>query len=215
MSVFTLRSAMTPHRSWVIAIGLSLAFALAWQVVDHLPTAGDEAGFFSHVIEQTDAMPDIHLHDDFEVLHTLDEFHGKVVVLVIGSAQCDNDCTVALRRVATMRRDLGSAASHLQLIFASLATASPIAFQPYVRHFDDSIIALHASDALAIDLMRKRFSALRQRPSANATTSEAEAFGRQAAIYVFDADGRLRLELPDSETTDAMGSDVRRLIDGR
>lgn len=215
MSVVTSPSAMTPHRSWVITIGLFLACVFAWRAIGHLPTVDDQAGFFSHVMDPTDAMPNIRLHDDREAVHTLDEFHGKVVVLVVGSVQCENDCTIALRRAATMRRDLGDAAQHLQLIFASLATASPVAFQPYVRHFDDSIIALHASDARAMDLMRERFSALRHHPSAAATTSEAEAFGNQAAMYVFDAEGRLRLELPDSETTDAMGSDVRRLIDGR
>lgn len=212
MSTFPLRSAVTPHRAWIIAIALLLLCAASWRAIDQMnQVPAHETGFFSHELAPV-TLPDIRLHDDREVAHTLADFRGKVVVMVIGAADCEtHDCTVALNRAATLRRDLGAAADHIAVVFASLASRSPVALDRYVRNFDDSFIGLHASDDNATRQMIERFQADRQTTSHAAT--QADSYSNSAAIYVFDTAGHLRLEVPDSETTDAMGSDVRRLIE--
>ncbi len=212
MSTLSLRSAVTPQRAWIIAIALLLVCAASWRAIDRMNQApAHEGGFFSHELAPV-TLPDIRLHDDREIAHTLADFRGKVVVMIVGAADCEvHDCTVALNRAATLRRDLGTAADHIAVIFASLASKSPVALDRYVRNFDDTFIGLHASDDNATRQMVERFEADRQSTSHAAT--QADSYSGSAAIFVFDSAGHLRLEVPDNETTDAMGSDVRRLIE--
>jgi protein SCO1/2 len=142
---------------------------------------------------------------------TLADFKGKVVVLFFGYTQCPDVCPTTMAEMAAVMKELGPAASEVQVLFVTLDPERDTQelLAAYVPAFD------------------KRFIGLRGTPEQTAATAKefkvfvAKVPGKEpgsytvdhtAGSYVFDRDGRVRLFLRHGQGPAPIVHDLRQLL---
>jgi protein SCO1/2 len=142
---------------------------------------------------------------------TLADFKGKVVVLFFGYTQCPDVCPTTMAEMAAVMKELGPAASEVQVLFVTLDP-------------ERDTQQLLASYVPAFD---KRFLGLRGTPEQTAATAKefkvfvAKVPGKEpgsytvdhtAGSYVFDKEGRVRLFLRHGQGPAPIVHDLRQLL---
>jgi len=142
---------------------------------------------------------------------SLADFRGKVVVVFFGYTQCPDVCPTTLATMAEVVKQLGDAASRVQVIFVTVDPErdTPAVLTPYVKAFDPSFIALRGS-VEQIDIVRKEFRVIVQRNKGAAPDSYT--IDHTAASYVIGVDGRLRLYIRHDTPAADIASDLRLLL---
>ncbi len=152
----------------------------------------------------------LRLEDPSGKVHTLADFRGKVVAVIFGYTQCPDVCPTTLADYAKAMKLLGAEASRVQVLFVTVDPKrdTPALLSEYVSAFDP------------------RFMALRGDPGATARTTDdfhvyvAEREGKTpdtytvdhtAQVFVFDAQGRLRLMIAPGTSPADIASDLRTL----
>ena len=138
-------------------------------------------------------------------------FVGKVTLVYFGYTHCPDVCPQTLAKLSEVTRQLGKAASHMQILFVSVDPArdTPSVMHEYVDAFD----ARHDIRLTGSDNELKRL-AQRYRVAYQAAAPQPDGsydVTHSSAIYIFDAQEHARLIGTDSDPVDAFVHDLREL----
>jgi protein SCO1/2 len=123
---------------------------------------------------------------------TLAEFHGKVVIVFFGFAQCPDVCPTTLAEIAEVRTKLGADGAKVQPVFVTVDPErdTPAVLKEYVKPFGSDIVALRGTleETQAAARSFKVFFA--KNPG---KTEGSYTIDHTAGSYVFDKKGKVRL----------------------
>lgn len=166
-----------------------------------------------HAIDITGAAwgHDFHLTDHLGRPRSLGDFKGQVVLIFFGYTHCPDMCPTTLAQLAQLRAKLGQDAPRVQGLFVTLDPKrdTPAVLAQYVPAFDASFLGLYADEKTTAEVTRDFkifFSPQKPDPQGHYTVDHS------GGVFVFDAQGRLRLMLRPGSTVDEMAADVKRLI---
>ena len=141
----------------------------------------------------------------------LTDFRGKVVVVSFGFTHCPDVCPATLADLASARKQLGSDASQVQVLFVTVDPKRDSAelLKQYVPAFDPTFIGLRGDEA-ATERAKKDFHVFsEERPT---KPGEAYTVDHSAQMYVIDRAGRMRLLWNPGTLPAVMVSDLRILL---
>ncbi|HMQ30800.1 MAG TPA: SCO family protein [Chloroflexaceae bacterium] len=163
------------------------------------------------VLDPPSPAPDFTLTDEQGQPFTLSEQRGKVVVLFFGFTSCPDICPAELSNLAAATRQLGDAASDVQVALVSLDperdTSERLA--QYVGAFDPSFKGLRGDAAALAPVARDYgvFYEKRELPgSALGYTIDHSGY-----VYVIDKAGRWREVIANGAPVADLVSDLRAL----
>lgn len=160
-------------------------------------------------------LPDLtfNLTDDTGKPATGASFAGQTTLVYFGYTHCPDVCPETLARLIQVLQKLGPDARNTRIAFITVDPARDTApvLHEYVRAFDaDHAVGLTGSDA-AIERLAKRYRVAYQVEQRDA--KGAYEVTHSSAVYIFDSHGHARLLATESDSTDAIAGDVRRVID--
>lgn len=143
---------------------------------------------------------------------TLEDFHGRVVVLFFGYTSCPDVCPTTLTRLAEVMKRLTSRSTQVQVLFVSLDPERDTAarLRDFVPWFGPSFLGLYGDPAQTAAAARefRIFSARKE-----VGGGMGYVLDHSAGVYAFDPAGRLRLYFRDSATVEEIAADLGRLLD--
>lgn len=133
-----------------------------------------------------------HLQDVDGNARTLQDYHGKVLLVIFGYTQCPDVCPTSLARAADIRRELGERGNRLQVLFVSVDPErdTPEILRAYTSAFDPTFVALRGTDAQTAEAAKAYGVFYRKVP-----TSTSYTMDHSALHYVVDAAGKVRFAL--------------------
>ena len=140
----------------------------------------------------------------------LEDFRGKVVILVFGYTNCPDVCPTTLSDLANLRRGLGPSAGDVQVLFVTLDPArdtGPV-LQRYVSAFDPTFIGLRG-DAGATAKTANDFRIIFQKESG--PSADKYSVYHMSGSYVFDRTGKARLFVPTAKPK-LLTADIKTLL---
>ena len=123
---------------------------------------------------------------------TLDDFSGKVVVLIFGYTQCPDVCPSTMLELVEVKKLLGADGDKLQALFVTLDPErdTPELLRAYMTNFDPTFIALRPTPEQLSALTKAFKIYFKKVPGAGANNYTLD---HSAGSYVFDTQGHLRL----------------------
>ncbi|MES2771929.1 MAG: SCO family protein [Pseudomonadota bacterium] len=153
------------------------------------------------------------LTDHHGAPRTLADFQGKAVILFFGYTACPDICPSTLTRFAAVRKQLGSDASKIQVLFVTLDPARDTQerLAAYVPWFDSSFIGLYGDEAKT-KAVASEFNIFYAKQDTG--SAAGYALDHTAGAYAFDPAGRIRLYIKDDASIDSISSDLKNLLAG-
>lgn len=148
-------------------------------------------------------------------LRRLDEFRGKIVVVFFGFTSCPDVCPTTLATLAGAMNKLVADAGAIQVIMITVDPArdSRKVVSQYVTSFDPGFIGL-VPDEEALGRVAGQFKVFVNRNKPN--NKGFYTVDHSTSSFVFDRQGRIRLLVPHTFTSDDWAADLRVLLhDGR
>jgi protein SCO1 len=144
---------------------------------------------------------------------TLDDFKGRVVVVFFGFTQCPDVCPTTLAELAQIRQSLGPDGERLQGIFVTVDPERDTAelIGAYVGNFDPSFVALRG-DLEQTRAVAREFKVYFAKVPGR--TDGQYTIDHTAGLYVFDAQGRIRLFIRHGTPATAIAADLKRILAG-
>jgi len=156
------------------------------------------------------AAPDFALQgsDGSEV--SLAPHRGKVVLLTFGFTHCAAVCPTTLATLAQARKQLGTKADAVQVIFVTVDPARDDADQmrEYLAAFDPSFIGATGDPAVLADV-RQSYGV----SAAREGSGPDYAMAHTSSIFLIDRDGKLRAMMPFGRDAADFVHDVEMLLD--
>ncbi|HEX9275295.1 MAG TPA: SCO family protein [Casimicrobiaceae bacterium] len=154
---------------------------------------------------------DFHLVDPSGAPRSLADYRGKVVMLFFGYTNCPDECPTTLAKMAQAVDRLGADGQRVQGLFVTVDPArdSPAVLARYVPAFHPTFVGLSA-DAATTAATVKDFKLV-----AEAQKADDRGFytvDHTSGIFVFDAQGRLRVFMGAKIWVDAMVHDLKLLL---
>src|SRR6266498_2853377 len=154
---------------------------------------------------------DFHLFDPAGAPRSLADYRGKVVMLFFGYTNCPDECPATLAKMAQAVDRLGTDGRRVQGLFVTVDPArdTRAVLAKYVPAFHPTFVGLAADEATTAAMV-KDFKVL-------AEPKKADDHGdytvdHSSGIFVFDAQGRLRLFMGPKIWIDAMVHDLKLLL---
>ncbi len=129
--------------------------------------------------------------------------HGKFVLLYFGYSHCTNECPAAMALMTQARRQLGSQADQVQVVFVATDPPrdTPQAMGEFVDRYDPSFVgATGTKDQLASVW------------SSYGVAVEDGGATHSDYIYVVDPSGNLRMTYSQPITAEQISADLKRLL---
>ncbi|HVF64185.1 MAG TPA: SCO family protein [Casimicrobiaceae bacterium] len=141
----------------------------------------------------------------------LADFRGKVVAIFFGFTHCPDVCPTALANLAQAKRRLGADGERVQGIFITIDPErdTPELLSRYVPAFDPTFVGL-SGDAAATERVAKEFKIVHRKSPGK--TPGTYTMDHSAGMFVFDAQGRLRLFVSHGQSADDLAHDLRELL---
>ena len=142
---------------------------------------------------------------------SLEDFHGKLVLLFFGFTHCPDVCPTTLVNAAEVRKQLGADGKRLQVVFVTVDPErdTPEVLSKYVPAFDPSFIALRG-DAEQTSKAAREFKVFYQKvPNRDGTSYSVD---HTAASYILDTEGQLRLFVRYTQPVEEIVADIRQLL---
>ena len=133
--------------------------------------------------------PSFTLVDTQGMQRTLGDYRQHVVVIFFGFMHCPDVCPAGLLKLAQVMKQLGPAATKVQVLFITLDPErdTPAALKSYVSAFDSRFVGLTGTSA-QVDRAASDFNVQYARvPVGNDYTID-----HSTAIFIFDGTGHLR-----------------------
>jgi len=144
---------------------------------------------------------------------TLADFRGKVVAVFFGYTQCPDVCPTALARAVEVKRLLGKEdAERLQVVFITIDPErdTPEVLKAYTAAFDPTFLGLYGSPERTAETAKSFAAMYRKVP-----TGSSYSMDHTASSYIYDPQGRLRLQLPHALGAHEYAADIRTLLKSR
>ncbi len=144
-------------------------------------------------------------------VHTLADYRGKVVVVFFGYTHCPEVCPTTLYDLSQALQLTGAGAQKIQVLFITVDPArdNPAMLKRFVAAFNPHFSALYGNEQQTQRVLTA-FGAVAHRHPADAGGNYA--VDHTAWAYVYDQDGRLRLQEPYGQTAAHLSDDFKRLI---
>ena len=158
-----------------------------------------------------DYAKDIPLTDQNGQARHLKDFAGKVVVVFFGFTQCPDVCPTSMAELAQVKQMLGKDGDRLQGIFVTVDPErdTPQVLKAYMANFDPTFLALSGTPE-QLAAVAKDFKIYYKRVEGKTPTSYT--MDHSAGSYVYDTAGRLRVYNRYGSGAQALGADVRALL---
>jgi protein SCO1/2 len=142
---------------------------------------------------------------------SLEDFRGKLVLVFFGFTHCPDVCPTTLLKAAQVKKELGSDADKLQVLFVTVDPErdTPEVLAKYVPAFDPSFIGLRGESDETSKAAREFKVFFQKVPNRDGTSYNVD---HTAASYVLDTAGRLRLFVRHSQPVEEIVADLRQLI---
>jgi protein SCO1/2 len=151
------------------------------------------------------------LIDHHGQLRHLEDFRGKVTVMFFGFTHCPDACPTTLAELAEVIRKLGDSAKHVQVLFVSVDPErdTPEVLAGYVTAFNSDFIGLTGS-LEQIAAVAREFKIFYQK--AEGSRPGMYSVDHSTGTFIFDAHGQLRLYVRYGQDSEAIASDILRLV---
>ena len=140
-----------------------------------------------------------------------EDFHGQLVVLNFGFTHCPDVCPLSLHQMQNSLLKLSESASQVKVLFVSVDPErdSLEVLKLYTKNFGPQTIGLRGDEAAE--------TTLTQMYKVSYGAEEAAADGNydvyhSSGMYVFDRKGVARLLIRPDDSTEAIASDLQRLL---
>ena len=142
---------------------------------------------------------------------SIEDFRGKVVVVVFGFTHCPDVCPTQLADMAKAVRQLGDRGGEVQVLFVTVDPKRDTAelLRQYVPAFDASFIGLRGTEAEVLRVTKDFHVYAAERPGKTEGTYTVD---HSAQSFVIDRQGKIRLLLPPATPPAAIASDLRVLL---
>ena len=162
-------------------------------------------------ITGADYARDIPLTDHNGQKRSLQDFRGKVVVVFFGYTQCPDVCPTSMQELVEVKQMLGKDGDRLQGIFVTVDPErdKPEMLKAYMANFDPSFLALSGTPEQTA-AVAKDFKIYYKKVDGKTPTSYT--MDHSAGSYVYDTAGRLRVYNRYGSGAQALGADVRALL---
>ncbi len=166
-------------------------------------------GFKAGVFEPARQAPEFALRGSDGNELTLARYRGKVVLMSFGFTNCAAVCPVTLATLAQARRDLGSMADAVQVVFVTVDPErdAPAQMKAYLAVFDASFVGGSGKpDVMAA--MRKDYGVVAEKvPMGN-----SYAMDHTSSIFLIDRQGKLRAMMPYGRDAKDYVHDIKLLL---
>ena len=154
---------------------------------------------------------DFSLKDPSGRTRTLEDFHGKAVVVFFGYTQCPDVCPTTLATLAQAMKELGPDADRVQVVFITVDPERDTAdlLGKYVPAFDPRFVGLRG-DAAATERTAREFKVIYQKVPGNAP--DRYTVDHSAGVFLYDPQGRLRVFEGNNASPDVFAHDLRALL---
>jgi protein SCO1/2 len=159
-----------------------------------------------------DYAKDFRLTDTDGKVRTLADFKGKLVAVFFGYTQCPDACPTTMAELAEAKKLLGAQGDKLQVVFVTVDPErdKPEVLKAYMGNFDKTFVALRPSaDELA--QVAKDFKVYNKK--ADGGDPKNYTMDHTASTYVFDTQGKLRLNERYGSGPQVLVGDFRKLLD--
>jgi len=153
---------------------------------------------------------DFRLTDPEGKERTLADFRGKVVAVFFGYTQCPDVCPTALARAVEVKRLLGKDdAKRLQVVFITVDPErdTPEVLKAYTAAFDPGFLGLYGTPERTAETAKSFAAMYRKVP-----TGSSYSMDHTASSYIYDPQGRLRLQLTHALGAHEYAADIRTLL---
>jgi protein SCO1/2 len=153
------------------------------------------------------------LVDHYGKLRHLEDFRGKVTVMFFGFTHCPDVCPTTLAELAGVMTKLGDAAKRVQVLFVTVDPErdTPETLAGYVTAFNPEFIGL-TGNLEQIAAVAREFKIVYQK--VEGSSPDIYSVDHSAGTFILDAQGRLRLYVRYGQDSDAIASDINRLLGG-
>jgi protein SCO1/2 len=153
--------------------------------------------------------PDFSLQGSDGRALNLSRFKGKVVLLGFGFTSCPQVCPTTLATLAQARRQLGSAAADVQVIYVTVDPERDVVerMKKYLGAFDPTFVGgTGAGDRLAA--VRKDYGIFAEKKTHGSTYTVAHS----SFVFLIDRSGSLRALMPYGHGPDDYVHDLKLLL---
>ena len=175
-----------------------------------LSTIPVSAGFENVDLSDARCCTKFTLSDTQGVKRSLNDYHGKIVVVTFGFTQCPDVCPTTLQSLAETMSLLGERSKNVQVLFVTLDPKrdTPQILSKYVPSFNSSFVALRGSDA-ETSLAAREFRVIFQQVPG--TTKGTYTVDHSVGVYVLVRSGKARVFARSAEPKKLV-SDISKLL---
>ncbi len=139
----------------------------------------------------------------------LDRYHGKVILLAFGYSSCTAVCPVTLHTFAQAVRQLGPAASRVQVVYITVDPErdTPVRLKAFLAKFDPRFLGGTGTEE-QLEQVRKDYGVSAKKiPYHNSYSYDHSSF-----TYLVDRNGRIRALMPYDHSADDFVNDLKFLL---
>jgi protein SCO1/2 len=179
-----------------------------------LPAFANAPRLKAGVFEPAQAAPEFALKGSDGAALNLARFKGKLVLLTFGFTHCPEVCPTTLATLAQARKDLGAAASEVQVVYVTVDPDRDDLnrIRQYLGAFDKSFVGGTEAPA-KLSEMRKRYGVVAEK----IPTPQPNAYGmnHSTSVFLIDRAGRLKAMMPYGHPAQDFVHDLKLLLAAR
>lgn len=174
------------------------------------PCAASDAQLIAGVFDPPRAAPKLGLEGSHGKTLDLAEYRGKVVILGFGFTSCSDVCPVTLAVLARARKQLGSLADQVQVVYVTVDPATDTAerMREYLALFDPGFVGGTGSEE-ALKAVRKEYGIVANR---QAKDGSGYTYAHSSYVFLIDPQGMVRALMPYGHSADDFAHDARVLL---
>lgn len=187
------------------AIAILSVLLLLWAAVG----SADGTALIAGVFDPPHPAPTFSLAGSNGAELRLETYRGKVVVLGFGYTSCPNVCPTTLAVLADARRQLGTQADDLQVVYVTVdpETDTPERMREYLAGFDPTFVGGTGTPA-ELAAVREKYGILAEKQIGESGYS----YSHSSSTYLIDRTGKLRALMPYGHRAADYVHDVRLLL---
>ena len=153
------------------------------------------------------------LHSSLNHDASLNDYHGKVVVMFFGFTSCPDTCPITLTVLKQVIENFGKHANQLQTLFITVDPKrdSPEIMKNYLSSFHPSFIGLTGTNQQILSVAENYGSAYMKNPS-SIDSDSSYLMIHTGNIYLIDQSGQVRAIYPDDTKVKQIVNDIYGLL---
>ena len=174
--------------------------------------AADTLGLKAGVFDPPRMAPDFTVRGSDGKELKLSQYRGKLVLLEFGYTSCVDVCPVSLAMLADARRQLGTQAAQLQVIYVTVDPErdTPERMKNYLRAFDPTFIGATGTPP-QMERVRRDYGISATKKMIEGSKTDY-VVGHSSYLYFVDRKGSLRALLPFGRTAADVAHDAALLL---